>query len=171
MQEHLYYVDGGEEAVFGVLLLLLKESRIALQLCEDTYSGEEYAALFRRFYNDDKPRYRVYFAVAAIAALLRRDLSERSPNPDEELERTAQFLASARQTLENQSAEYHDAFLLTFQAIADWVLDIKVGKSEGEITQGMFDKISTTAFSSLYKKILRRRDAEKYRRSLASTNR
>ena len=79
--EKLYEMQGGDEAVFSVLLLLLKESREALSLCEITYSGEEYASLFKRFYMDDKPRYRVYFAIAAICALLRDDLSERAVTP------------------------------------------------------------------------------------------
>jgi hypothetical protein len=161
--EKLYDQTGGDEAVFSVLLLLLKESRVALKLCEETYSGEEYGPLFRRFYTDDKPRYRVYFAVAALCALLRDDISERSVDTNEELSRTNKFLASARERLENNPDRYHEAFLLTFQAIADNVLDIPAGKSEGEIAQNMFTKISTTAFSSLYKKVLMRMDSEKQR--------
>jgi hypothetical protein len=97
--EKLYDQQGGDEAVFSVLLLLLKESRAALHLCESTYSGEEYAPLFRRFYTDDKPRYRVYFAIAALCALLRDDLSERSTDTHQELERTNRFLASSRKEL------------------------------------------------------------------------
>ena len=55
-------------------------------------------------------------------------------------------------------------FLLTFQAIADNVLDIPVGKPESEIAQTMYNRISGIAFSSLYKKVLMRLDAEKQRR-------
>lgn len=162
--EKLYDQQGGDEAVFSVLLLLLKESRAALSLCERIYSGEEYAPLFRRFYMDDKPRYRVYFAIAAVCALLRDDLSERSTETSDELLRTNRFLASARSELENHADSYHDAFLLTFLAIADSVLDIPTGKPEGEIAQTMYNRISTTAFSSLYKKVLMRMDSDKQRR-------
>ncbi len=161
--EKLYDQQGGDEAVFSVLLLLLKESRVALLLCESTYSGEEYAPLFRRFYTDDKPRYRVYFAIAALCALLRDDLSERSTDTAQELDRTNRFLACSRKELENNPSAYHDAFLLTFQAIADTVLDIPVSKPDSEIAQSMYSKISSTAFSSLYRKILMRMDAEKQR--------
>jgi hypothetical protein len=73
------------------------------------------------------------------------------------------FLASSRERLENNPSRYHEAFLLTFQAIADSVLDIPAGKPESEIAQSMFTKISTTSFSSLYKKVLMRMDAEKQR--------
>jgi hypothetical protein len=159
--ERLYEQKNGDEAVFSVLLLLLKESRVAAKICEETYSGDEYAQLFRRFYTDDKPRYRVYFAIAAMCALLRDDISERSADTNVELERMNNFLATARERLENKPNEYHDAFLLTFQAVADSVLDISVGKAESEITQTMFAKISSTAFSSLYKKVLMRMDADK----------
>ena len=61
--EKLYDQHAGDEADFAVLLLPLKESRDALSLCQST---EEYAPLFRRFYIDDKPRYRVYFAITAL---------------------------------------------------------------------------------------------------------
>jgi hypothetical protein len=161
--EKLYDQTSGDEAVFAVLLLLLKESRAALVLCQSTYSGVEYAPLLRRFYTDDKPRYRVYFAILALCALLREDLSERSTDTGVELERTNRFLASSRKELENNPSAYHDAFLLTFQAIADTVLEIPANKPESEIAQSMFSKISTTAFSSLYRKILMRIDAEKQR--------
>jgi hypothetical protein len=166
--EKLYDEAGGDEAVFSVLLLLLKESRFALTLCAQTYSGEEYAPLFRRFYTDDKPRYRVYFAIAALCALLRDDISERSADTNEELQRTNRFLAVSRERLENNPREYHDAFEMTFQAVADTVLDISVGKAESEITQNMYTKISTTAFSSLYKKVLMRMDAERQRSQRAA---
>jgi hypothetical protein len=161
--EKLYDLKGGDEAVFAVLLLLLKESRVALTLCEEIYSGDEYAAIFRRFYNDDKPRYRVYFAITALCALLREDLSERSVDADEEFNRTERFLASAREALENRADAYHNVFLLTFLAIADTVLDIPTGKADSEIAQSMYNKISTTAFSSLFKKVLMRMDSEKRR--------
>jgi AIPR protein len=163
--EKLYDLQGGDEAVFAVLLLLLKESRDALSLCEETFSGDEYAEVFRRFYNEDKPRYRVYFAIAALCASLRDDLSERSVDAEVEFKRTERFLASAREALENRAGEYHNVFLLTFLAVADNVLDIPSGKAEGVIAQSMFHKISTTAFSSLYKKVLMRMDSEKRRRN------
>jgi hypothetical protein len=66
--------------------------------------------------------------------------------------------------LENRAATYHDAFLLTFLAVADSVLDIPAGKPESEIAQSMYNKISTTAFSSLYKKVLMRIDSDRQRR-------
>jgi hypothetical protein len=114
---------------------------------------------------EDKPRYRVYFAIAAICALLRDDLSERSIETAEELKRTYTFLGRARASLENDPERYHDAFLLTFQAVADSVLEIPTGKSEGDISQNMYSRISTTAFSSLHRKILMRMDSERRRES------
>jgi hypothetical protein len=139
-------------------------------ICEETFSGHEYAALFKRFYIDDKPRYRVYFAIAALCALLRDDLSERSLDSGEELTRMTRFLASARKELENNPKVYHDVFLLTFSAIADTVLDIPIGKSDTEIVQNMYGKISSTAFSSLFKKVLMRIDSEQRRKDARSVD-
>ena len=65
--------------------------------------------------------------------------------------------------MENKPSDYHEAFLLTIEAIAYAILDIPEGKPESEIARDMFAKISTTAFSSLYKKGLMRMDAEKPR--------
>jgi hypothetical protein len=167
--EGLYEAQNGDEAVFAVLLLLLMESRNAVAKCQETYSGDEYAGLFKRFYSEDKPRYRVYFAIAALCALLRDDLSERSSNTETELKRMELFLASARKELENNASSYHDAYLMAFSAVADTVLDIPINRTEGEISQNMFTKISTTAFSSLFKKILMRLDSDRKRRLTKTT--
>lgn len=161
--EELYDEKGGDEAVFGVLLLLLKESRQALENCAATYSGPEYAGLFKRFYNDDRPRYRVYFAISAICALLRDDLSTRSIETAQEVARMRSFLLRTRTILENDADPYHEAFLHAFLAIADSVLDIPSGKSDTEISLAMFKKISGMAFSSVHKKVLMRIDAEEQR--------
>jgi hypothetical protein len=130
---------------------------------QKTFSGEEYAPLFRRFYNDEKPRYRAFVAVASVAAALRDDLSQRSVHVEEEVERARGFFGQARRLLENDPQKYRRVFLLTFQALADSVLDVSEGKDETDIAQIMFQKISKMAFNSLYKRILMRIDADQRR--------
>jgi hypothetical protein len=161
--EGLYEQPGGEEAIFAVLLLLLSESRKALDECKATFSGDEYAALFRRFYRDDRPKYRAYLAIGALCGLIREDLSERSPDTRQEVERARAFLGSARRRLENDPGEYRNVFVMTFQTIAESLLDVPVGRSESEIAQQMSAKVSDMAFSSFYKRILMRIDGEQRR--------
>jgi hypothetical protein len=159
--EELYNQDRGDEKVFSVLLLMLKEGRIALDRCAATYSGEEYAPLFKRFFEDNRPRYRVYLTVVAMCSLQRQDLSSRSAETALELERTNAFLGEAKKILENDPHCFGDVFLLAFQAMADSILDTPPGRTENEIAQGMYHKISSTSFSSMYKKVLMRIDADR----------
>ena len=153
----------GEEDLFLVLLLLLKASRRALEECERVFDGPEYSSLFKRFYREEKPRYRSFFAIAALCAAVRVDVSERAQDAHEEVGRMIDLLRNAKRLLEAEVAEYERAYLLTFQTIADSVLDIPEDRSESEIAQNMFQKISTLQFSRLYKRILLRVDAERKR--------
>lgn len=166
--ELLYESPGAEEAVFTVLMLLLKESRQALEKCEAIYSGQEYARFFKRFYQDTKPTYRAYFAIAAMSALQRDDVSTRPSNAEVEVARLKKFLAKAREILENAPERYHDAFALTVQAVADTLLDVPEDRPETEIAQGMFQKVSKGAFSALHKRILMRLDAADHASSSSS---
>lgn len=157
----LYDNTENEEKIFSVLLLILKESKTALDRCQQAFNGPEYSSLFRRFYNDEKPRYRAFVAVAAIAAALRDDISRRSQKADEEIERVLKFFSDARYLLENHSEKYRRSFLYAFEVLADSALDVSEEKNEADIAQRMFQKISKMAFESLHKRILMKIDREK----------
>lgn len=158
-----YEKELSEEAIFAVLLLLLKESRAALDECRATFSGAEYSSLFKRFHQDDKPRYRAYLAIAALCGLLRDDLSDKSSDATKEAERISRFLAKARKQLENEPGEFRNVFLMTFQTLADSLLDVPGDRTESEIAQQMSAKVSGMAFSAFYKRVLLRIDGERSR--------
>jgi hypothetical protein len=161
----LYDIDGCEEALFSVLLILLKESQVALSECKEVFNEPEYAPLFKRFYDEERPRYRVYLAVLSICALVRDNLSDRNADTNTEVARVRSFLGNAKRRLENDSAAYREAYLLTFQALADLLLEDPASQTENEIAQVMYRKVSSTPFSSLYKRVLMRLDGERKRRS------
>ena len=96
----LYKELNCEEQIFVVILTLLKESRLALEECHRIFSGKEYSSLFRRFFKDDKPRYRSFLAVAAACAAVREDISSRSSDCNEEMKRMSIFLGKSRELLE-----------------------------------------------------------------------
>lgn len=158
--ERLYELKDGDEVVFSVLLLILKESRDVLAICEEAFSGEEYSSIFKRFFDENKPRYRVFISIISLCALLRDDISQRSSDADKEFKRTQNFLFLARKKLENESSLFQKVFLMTFQAVADMLLDIPGEKQENEIAQTMYNKISSCNFTSIIKRILMRIDSQ-----------
>lgn len=156
----LYSEPSNEEQIFAVILLLLKESRNALDLCNKVFAGPEYAHLFKRFYKDDKPRYRSFLAVVAACATARFDISSRVTSTVEETMRMRQFLGICRKVLENAPDSYRTAYRYAFAAVADSLLDVDMTKGEPDIQQGMFHKVSTMTFDGLYKRVLTRIDAD-----------
>ncbi len=155
----LYNQQKSEEQIFSVILMLLKESRAALAECQAKFSGPEYAHLFKRFYKEDKPGYRSFLAVVATCATLRDDISLRSPSSCEETKRMRQFLGKCREIIENKPESYRKAYRHAFAAVADSLLDVELSKSESEIQQIMFQRVSNMSFESLYKRVLIRIDA------------
>src|SRR5262249_15596791 len=69
--EALYRDIQSEKEIFATLFLILKSSRMAVDKCLEVFAGKEYSPLFKRFFHDDKPRYRAYLAVLAICGALR----------------------------------------------------------------------------------------------------
>lgn len=156
----LYEKAPSEEAVFGVLFLLLRESRLALEKCRSTFSGPEYSNLFKRFY-EDRPRYRAFLAVAALSGLLRDDLSQKSPDTEKETTRISSFLAKAGEILENEPEAFRAVFLLAFRVQADSLLDVSSERTESEIAQQMSGKVAQMNFSTFHKRVLMAMDAER----------
>jgi hypothetical protein len=156
--EHLYKSSDTETSIFEVLLMLLKEGRIGLEICRDTFKNEEYSKLFKRFYNEDKPRYRAYFTIITIFSLLRK-----TPSTIKGVEQGAEemklFLRQAHTYLENEPERFHSVFLNTFLSVADSLLDIPSGKTESDILQSMYKKVSSSDFDSIVKKVLLKIDA------------
>jgi hypothetical protein len=160
--ESLYRDSENEQAIFGTLFLLLKSSRAALEECAHRTANKEYAPTFKRFFQDEKPRYRAYLAVLALCGALRKNLSERSADSKVEAGRMNDLLVKTRELLENRSREYKRVFLLAFQVLADMVLDASSSGSDTEVAQMMYLKISKSAFHTLYSKLLIRIDTSEF---------
>ncbi len=159
--EELYEMAENEEKIFSVILMLLNESRRGLDDCQTTFSGEEYVHLFKRFYKDDKPTYRSFLAVTAACTAIRDDISRRSLETKTETEHMRSFLGKCREILENNPDDFRKAYRHAFAAVADSLLDVQSGKSDTDIQQTMFQKVSSMSFDSLYKRVLMRIDAGK----------
>jgi hypothetical protein len=157
----LYEPTQSEDQIFSVILLTLKHSRDALDQCQERFSSDEYAHLFRRFFKEDKPKYRSFLAVAATTSCVRDDISSRSSASAQETQRMRNFLGKCRDLLENRPEEFTAAYLHAFAVVADSLLDVSTGKDDADIQQTMYQRVSTMSFDSLYKRILLRIDASK----------
>lgn len=154
----LYEEAESEEQIFTVMLLLLRQCRSSLDYCREKMSSSEYAALFQRFFKDDKPSYRSLLAVVAACAAVRDDISSRKASDKEEISRMRRFLGTCRKTIENTPDIYRSCYLYAFNVIADALLDIDEGKHDADIQQSMYNKVSKMSFESLYKRVLMRLD-------------
>jgi hypothetical protein len=159
--ERLYQDPGNEQGVFETLFLILKNSRDSSQKCAETLSGREYSTLFKRFFQDEKPRYRAYLAVLSVCGALRTNLCERSSDLEVEAARMKQDFVKTRELLENRPRDYTHTFLLAFQVLADIALEASSTGSETEVAQNMFQKVSKSPFNTLYTKLLMRIDFAK----------
>jgi hypothetical protein len=119
--------------------------------------------LFQRFFKDDNPKYRAFLDVAAVCAIVRDDISNRSSATGDELSRMRAFLDKAISVLENSPNAFYSAYLHAFSAIADTLLDVEQDRGDSDISQKMFTKVSGMAFHSLYKRVLMRIDSDQAR--------
>jgi hypothetical protein len=159
--ERLYQDTTVDTEIFATLFLLLKESRAMLQRSQDVYAGQEYANLFKRFFQDDKPKYRAYLAILATCGALSDDISERSSNQDAESKRMREFLGKIRQLLQGSAVDFQRSYLLAFQVLAELAIDASPGGSDEQIAQTMYNKFSKSTFKSLYMKLRMRLDAQR----------
>ena len=163
----LYADPAAEETVFKTLFLFLKESRDALEEASKAFAGAEYAPLFKRFFQEDKPRYRVYLAVLAACGALRLNIGDRASAGPEEAKRTGGFLRSLSDLLVNRRQDFIRTYIYAFEVLAQTSLDITSRGSDADVQQSMFGKISGTPFDTLYKRLLMRLDAERAIQTLA----
>jgi hypothetical protein len=63
--EYLYEQAKEEDDIFTALFALVREAREAQTVCEQAYSGGDYAPLFKRLLDPDKPKYNAYLAILA----------------------------------------------------------------------------------------------------------
>jgi hypothetical protein len=158
--EVLYQEAQYEYDAFAALFAILNATRRALDEYAQTFSNTEYAALFQRFFQDDKPRYRAFLAVLAICGGTRQNLAEREPDARREAERMKSVLKKIREILENNPDQYKSAVMLAFRILADIAVEGAPSGQESEIAQMMFGKISKAPFNGLYMKLLVHIDTE-----------
>jgi len=156
----LYQQAECEEQIFSVILLMLKHSRDALNHCQKRFSAEEYSHIFKRFFKEDKPKYRSFLAVTAASTAIRDDISSRASDSLQETQRMRTFLGKCRDILENHPNDFEAAYIHAFAAVADSLLDVVSGKDDSDIQQTMFKKVSSMPFDALYKRVLLRIDAQ-----------
>ncbi len=157
--QRLYAADKDGDQVFTALFMLLKESRNHLAYCESTFTDESYTNLLKRFFNDDKPRYRSLMAILAVCGFIGDDISERSSDPEIETERMRSFVVKVREGLQRSPGDFKKCFVLAFQVLSEIVLEASAQGSPREIQQLTYSKISGMPFNILFAKLKMRMDA------------
>jgi hypothetical protein len=157
----LYSQEGEGDELFQTLFLLVKESRRHLEYCSEKFRDEAYANLFKRFFNEEKPKYRSLVTILAVCGLVGDDISTRSSDDASETERMRAFLRSARREVESNSGRFKECYVLAFAVLADASLDASTEGSDREISQKMYSKVSGIPFNNLFAKLKLRMDSSR----------
>lgn len=161
--EVIYRSPDREREIFVSLLKILSETRAAIKECERVYNSHDYASSFRRFFDEDRPRYRSMLAVLTLCGAHRDDISKRNADAEAEASRTLEFFDKTRGLLDNDPARYRAIFLRAFQVLAAFALDTTVSGEEFEISRNMLNRLTGTPFVTHYKKLLMQLDLDRDR--------
>lgn len=156
----LYHDPDSERLVFPTIFLAVKRSQVALEKCKATYKHPHYAPLFRRFYDEGKPRYRSYLAVIAMCAAVSDNLATRASDAAQEVIRMKTFLRNVRSLLENQPTQYERCYLYAFQILAAQALRASSEGTERQVAQNMFNQVKSSQFNNLYLELRMRMDGD-----------
>ena len=158
MLQNVYADKANESLVFNNLFLLLVKSRESFAASEKTYSQLEYAGLFKRFNQANKPSYRMYLSLLAASGALRVDLSARQQEPEAEARRLLNFINRLGELLQGTPKDFNDKYLLAFQVLAETAMNSTSG-TEADVAQNMFNLITRAPFPNLFRMLLMKIDA------------
>jgi hypothetical protein len=159
--EYLYEQAKGEDDIFTALFALVREAREAQLLCDQAYSGSDYAPMFKRLLDPDKPKYNAYLAILALAGALKQNLADKAPSVTDEGKRMIQLLDDTTLLLSTDKRRFQESYLFAYQVLAEVALE-SMSDEAGDIrvAQQMFKRVKDAAFNALYHKLRMRLDAD-----------
>jgi hypothetical protein len=130
-------------------------------VCEQAYSGGDYAPLFKRLLDPDKPKYNAYLAILALAGALQQNLAEKAPSVTDEGKRMSQLLDYTTLLLSNDKRKFQESYLFAYQVLAEVALE-SMSDEAGDIRVGqhMSKRVKDASFNALYHKLRMRLDAD-----------
>jgi hypothetical protein len=146
--------SGGAQAesdLYASIFAMVDAGQAARGETETTYTGEEYANLYQRLLDRNRPKYAAYLILLAICGALRTDLSNRYQDPEDESRRLAEFLASASALLTEDRERFTDAYLMAYKVLA--VNLHRIDEEEGKTQQRMTGRVKESSFTTLYRTI------------------
>lgn len=149
-----------DEYFLTVLFLLIKNMRQATEAAQRIFNDEEYASLFRRFYKPENAKYRCLFALLAACACVGDWLGEKSTDSNKEFQRLFSFLQRLESMLTKQPAGFERVFQITYEIMAETVLDVSKEGRDADILQKMYREISGADFKKLFRKVRMRMDLD-----------
>lgn len=152
--ELMYGDEQEEEWLFSTLFLIIRSSRVSLEMCKKRLAGTPFDNLFKRFFEEFRPSYRMYFTVLSLCGAQRNDLSERDLNSDHEVARMKKFLTKSRSLVENSQNTFNRVYLELIKLICEPALEYE---SDGEIQKNIHTVVSRK-FKQNYNKLCIRLD-------------
>ncbi|MBV1796968.1 AIPR family protein [Siccirubricoccus sp. G192] len=150
-----------EKYVFATMFLITKRTQEAAELCNQSLKGTPFAELFKRFFDEDKSIYRMYFAILALCAATQEDISDRKSDTIIERDRMVNMLKQIRILLENKAEEFSFVYQQAFLIAAESTLEFE---SEQEVQKNMHSIIKR-GFKINYQKLRLRLQTMPFSRS------
>jgi hypothetical protein len=144
--DELYKTDVRREKMFTILFNIQKAIRKASVRTQEVFAGREYASLFRRFWEEAKPRYRAFLAILTMCGCVRSNIYD-SPDALDFAQMEA-FLKQVNGVLESEPEIFIRYFRHAFVTVADDIL--AQGKSRSSTLQVMTDQMHRAKFAPLY---------------------
>lgn len=116
--DRFYQDDPYGNNVFETLFALQGVSQEGLKKAEETFTHPSYAAMFQRYYKEDKPSYRCFVSILALCGAVNVNIAERQKDPIAEYKRMTDVLSKARDTLENRKERFSRYYL---NAVKVWI--------------------------------------------------
>lgn len=152
----LYKGIGGEDKVLEIMFRFVVNIRNYIDACEKMFSGAEYSNLFKRIFDDDRPRYRVYLGILAASVTMDIDISSRDNDPKGWVRQTIEFLQHLNTLLENKDQELKRNYIRSLKVI----INISLERDDKDIKSYLYNEFKKP-FASWYRRVQIQRDVDK----------
>ena len=150
------FMERGEkiDSVFAAIFKMGKTSTAATEGLIETFTGTEYALLFRRLTSTDGHKYRAILALLAFCGASDIDITKREQEPKAEADRVIGFLRRCAELAESEPEKVRRLYYKAFGVVADLALESwKEDGDEKLVAQKMHGTIKKQPFQKLYAKL------------------
>jgi hypothetical protein len=129
-----FSAENKDEFLLRALFQLLSRLPSAVERVRIRHSGEVYADLLKRFF-DDKKQYQCLLGILAACGCVNDSLVKKSPEAQEEYQRLSTFIERLDVILQSAADVFDDVFSHAFVVVADRLLDSGSNSEESTLQQ------------------------------------